>query len=90
MTTFNSKETYLAYRSTWKAKYKSLSQTIRELKQETRERQRKNENAGYQQYYLITQKKTARAMLTELEEAKAEAQRQYLAAKAQKVELITA
>jgi hypothetical protein len=32
MKTFNSKETYLAYRSEWKAKYKQLSQDIRDLK----------------------------------------------------------
>lgn len=32
MNTFNNKETYLAYRSEWKAKYKELSQNIRDLK----------------------------------------------------------
>ncbi len=29
---FNSKETYLAYRSAWKAEYQQLSQDIRDLK----------------------------------------------------------
>ena len=77
MTTFkfNSKETYLAYRSEWKANYKSLSQTIRDNKH------------TWTHYRL---KKQATAMLEELKEAKMEAQRQYLAAKAQKEQLAIA
>jgi hypothetical protein len=39
--TFNSKETYLAYRSAWKAEYKNLSAEIRTLRQADRYRQRK-------------------------------------------------
>jgi hypothetical protein len=39
--TFNSKETYLAYRSAWKAEYKNLSAEIRTLRQAERYRQRK-------------------------------------------------
>jgi hypothetical protein len=38
---FNSKETYLAYRSAWKAEYKSLSAEIRLLRQALQYHQRK-------------------------------------------------
>jgi hypothetical protein len=37
---FNTKETYLAYRSEWKAKYKNLSNEIRILRAGERSRQR--------------------------------------------------
>src|SRR5262245_17514667 len=40
-TTFNSKETYLVYRSAWKAEYKNLSAEIRILRLADRYRQRK-------------------------------------------------
>ena len=39
--TFNSKETYLAYRSAWKAEYKKLSAEIRALRLADRYYQRK-------------------------------------------------
>lgn len=39
--TFNSKETYLAYRSAWKAEYKNLSAEIRTLRLADRFNQRK-------------------------------------------------
>src|SRR5215510_8812980 len=39
--TFNSKETYLAYRSAWKAEYKKLSAEIRTLRLADRFYQRK-------------------------------------------------
>jgi hypothetical protein len=39
--TFNSKETYLAYRSAWKAEYKTLSMEIRTLRLAVRFYQRK-------------------------------------------------
>ena len=39
--TFNSKETYLAYRSAWKAEYKTLSMEIRTLRLADRFYQRK-------------------------------------------------
>lgn len=39
--TFNSKETYLAYRSAWKAEYKNLSLEIRTLRSADRFYQRK-------------------------------------------------
>ena len=40
--TFNSKETYLAYRSAWKAEYKKLSAEIRTLRLADRFYQRKS------------------------------------------------
>jgi hypothetical protein len=39
--TFNSRETYLGYRSAWKAEYKNLSAEIRILRLADRHRQRK-------------------------------------------------
>jgi len=83
-TTFNSKETYLAYRSEWKAEYKQLSHEIRETKKDIRELMRNREYAGGLQSSLIRQRAEATAMIEELKLAKIEAQRQYLAAKAQK------
>ncbi len=88
MTTFNSKETYLAYRSEWKANYKALSQQIRETKIDIKETQRANGYAGSMQYELLKLRKKATAMLEELKLAKQEAQRQYLAA--HKEELVLA
>lgn len=81
MTTFNSKETYLAYRSNWKAQYKNLSNEIRQTRADIREAQRNREYAGGMQYAALKLRKQATAMIEELKEAKAEAQRQYLASK---------
>ncbi len=78
--TFNSKETYLAYRSEWKANYKALSQQIRETKVDIKETQRAKGYAGSMQYELLKLRKKSTAMLEELKLAKQEAQRQYLAA----------
>jgi hypothetical protein len=96
--TFNSKETYLQYRTDWKRRYASLSQTIRDLKY-----CRKYSSFGTDRY--LETKKThettwgffpqslawrhrqqASAMLEELKEAKAEAQRQYVESKAKSLE----
>ena len=87
MTTFNNKETYLAYRSNWKAEYKQLSEDIRDLKLDIKDAQRNNDFTGRPQYSLYKLRKQATAMLAELKEAKQEAQRQYLASKQ---ELVTA
>lgn len=76
--TFTNKEEYLAYRSAWKAEYKELSQTIRELKANIRETQKNREYAGRMQYALIKERKAARTMLDDLKLSKMEAQRQYL------------
>lgn len=81
MTKFNSKETYLAYRSSWKAQYNQLSQQIRELRLDIRDAQRNHEYAGAMQYQKLKLRAQAAAMLEELAAAKVEAQRQYLAAK---------
>ena len=80
-TSFNSKETYLAYRSEWKANYKTLSQEIHELRNEIKETQRAKGYAGSMQYTLIKLRAKATAMIEERKASKVEAQRQYLVAK---------
>ena len=99
--TFNSKETYLAYRSAWKAEYKNLSLEIRTLRLADRFYQRKTFGhvalthgeerciadtlrlcgPGSLSFNRLNRSKRATEMLTELKEAKVEAQRQYLARK---------
>lgn len=99
--TFNSKETYLAYRSAWKAEYKNLSAEIRTLRLADRFCNRKifghraltdaEERClaegvklcgpGSMAFNRLNRSKRATEMLTELKEAKLEAQRQYLARK---------
>lgn len=99
MTKFNSKETYLAYRSEWKANYKQLSQQIRDFKfarwYQTLGEKRQTPEGDARLLKISNQYKTncfyvhglkikATSMLAELKLAKEEAQRQYLAAKAEK------
>ena len=74
---FTNKETYLAYRSEWKAEYKKLSQKIREFKDDVRGRNITWEEA----LKLYKLKRKATDMLEELKEAKVESQRQCLASK---------
>jgi len=104
--TFNTKEEYLAYRSEWKAQYKELSQQIRDYKfcrwftsvrnpdritPELEARFKKLvAKHGNKFYYVAPLQKKATAMLEELKEAKQEAQRQYLAAKAKQTEAVLA
>ena len=81
--TFTSKETYLAYRSDWKAKYNELTQEIRMLKATMRE-------SGHQITWteaskLQKLKATATAMIEERKDSKVEAQRQYWLSKGQPV-----
>jgi hypothetical protein len=76
--TFTNKEEYLAYRSNWKAEYKELSNTIRQIKSDIRMTQKNREYAGRMQYTLIKERKAAASMLEDLKLSKAEAQRQYL------------
>jgi len=133
MITFNSKETYLAYRSAWKAEYKQLSIEIRTLRLAERFYQRKLAlsarqeatapqeapcageakqkpvltgdlsglvvlSEGEERWLAAAQKlcvpalfggnrlqrsKLATEMLADLKEAKLEAQRQFLARKAE-------
>ena len=85
--TFNSKETYLAYRSNWRANYKALSQQIRETKADIKETQRAKGYAGGMQYSLLKMRARATEMIEELKGAKQEAQRQYLAAHAEELVL---
>jgi hypothetical protein len=73
--TFTNKETYLAYRSNWKAEYKTLSQEIRALKAQMRESGHQITWTEFSQ--LMKLKAKAQAMLEERIESKAEAQRQY-------------
>lgn len=79
-TSFNSKETYLAYRSEWKAEYTQLSKEIRALKAEIRQPDRKI--SWEEARDLRKLKDTATAMIEERKASKVEAQRQYLESKA--------
>jgi hypothetical protein len=84
---FNSKATYLTWRSQWKADYKALSQTIREHKAD-----RKYDSSASPESNLMRQsgaqcrlyvcRRKAAASLEALKLAKQEAQRQYQAAHA--------
>lgn len=65
--TFTNKETYLAYRSEWKAQYKKLSADIRAVKHTWK-------------HHSLRRKATA--MLEELKLARVEAQRLYQAERA--------
>lgn len=85
---FNNKETYLAYRSNWKANYKSLSQQIRELNRDIKETQQEKGYAGNMQYLKLKLRAQATAALEELKAAKQEAQRQYQAAKEKRDEVV--
>lgn len=96
--TFNSKETYLQYRSAWKQSYAALSQTIRDLKwcrklssegtdRYTATKLQHGTSWGFWPQSLAWRKRQeATARLAELKEAKQEAQRQYLANKAELAE----
>lgn len=80
MTKFNNKETYLAYRSEWKAAYTQLSKEIRALKAEIRQ---PNCNVTWVDARRLKEyKDTATAMIEERKASKVESQRQYLEAKA--------
>lgn len=85
--TFNSKETYLAYRSNWKANYKALSQQIRELNNDIKVTQREKGYAGAMQYQKLKLRAQATAMIEERKASRVEAQRQYLAAHAEELVL---
>jgi len=67
--TFNSKETYLAWRTQWRKEYADLSQTIRQCRID-------HDRSGREFY-----RTRAREMMEVRKESKVEAQRQYLAAK---------
>ncbi len=67
--TFNSRETYIAYRADWRARYKAKSQEIRANKAAQRASKSNDEVAGLQSelHYLRIQ---ANQMMVELQEAK--------------------
>ena len=77
---FTTKETYLVYRSEWKAEYNQLSEDIRQLKNDIKDAQHNKEYAGSMQYALIKNKLEATCMLGELKTSKEESQNQYLTA----------
>lgn len=68
--TFTNKETYLAWRTEWRAQYAELTQTIRQC--------RIDHDRSGREFYRVQ----ARKMMEVRSESKVEAQRQYLAAKA--------
>lgn len=79
-TKFTNKKEYLAYRSNWKAEYKQLSKNIRMIKAEMRE---SGHQITWSEFSQLKKLKTnATEMLETLKQAKAEAQTQYLASKA--------
>jgi hypothetical protein len=104
--TFTTKEEYIAYRANWKAEYSKLSQQIRDRKfcrwygslqlpERKSEAMQKRYDAlvkkeGFSCAYVTPLKNKATEMLEELKAAKVEAQRQYLATKAGKAELVAA
>lgn len=82
--TFNSKETYLEFRSAWKQAYKEHSAKIRNTKAEIKTLQKagKIEAAGLLQSQLHGLRREARRLLRMREASKVEAQKQYKADKA--------
>lgn len=75
---FNSRETYLAFRSEWKKEYNALSNEIRALKAKYLEETRVDTGC-HSQYALFRKRKEATNMLFLLAEAKPEAARQWAA-----------
>ena len=94
MTKFNftDRASYLAYRANWKQQYLSTTEEIRQLKKKRSEANRafSKSNGSYNKEWsalastlqeLSSSRKDAADLLIELSEAKAEAGRQYNAAK---------
>lgn len=67
---FNSRETYIAYRADWKARYKAISNAIRTNKQAQRN-STSNDEVGILQSRLHYMRVDATQMMAELAEAKA-------------------
>ena len=82
---FNSRETYIQYRKEWVNRYAQLSAKQRadriELKTIFRTPDFRRTSAMYKQYDILSNTRTANELLAELGDAKAEANRQYLAKK---------
>lgn len=80
--TFTTRETYLLARGQWKHDYAALTKDIRDTKFQIKKAMREGAYPGNLQYYTrMKQKRTANDMLEALENAKVEAQRQYVASK---------
>lgn len=78
MNTFNSRETYIAWRTNWKKRYAELSKEIRALKNSIKNQHRSGGCASYETW--ADKSRTyieACAMLESLKAAKIEANRQY-------------
>ena len=75
---FNSRETYLAFRTAWKKEYNELTLEIRKLKV-TWTAEIKSGRGGSTIYAIIRKRKEATAMMLLLEEAKQESARQWAA-----------
>jgi hypothetical protein len=65
---FDSRETYIAYRTEWRATYQELSQEIRALKNIVKDEQRSGK--GTQQHILQRKRNKAAEMMAELDAAK--------------------
>lgn len=79
--TFNTRETYKAWRQEWKITYFQLSASIRSAKIALKEAHRNNAPAYMLHGNLRKLKAQANEMLETLQLAKQEAQKQYLASK---------
>ena len=79
--TFNSRETYIAYRAEWKAAYATISQNQRDLKRTISTGMRDGKHMYSSQWDLIRGTTDANSKLEELQSAKVEANKQYLIGK---------
>ena len=77
---FNSRETYLAFRTAWKKEYKELTLEIRKLKS-TWVEEIKSGRGGSTIYAIIRKRKEATNMMQLLADAKLESARQWTAAR---------
>jgi len=66
--TFSDRETWLAYRADWKARYKAQSEKIRALKRKMASM--KGQDTSSEQSSLYVLRRTANDMMVELMEAK--------------------
>ncbi len=84
--TFNDRASYIAYRADWKARYKALSEEIRETRAAIKQAYADNneDRASTLQQSKAFLRTQARHMMMEIEAAKIEAQRQYVAERAEK------
>ena len=84
---FTNREEYLAERAAWKANYKALSADQREAKMALKKafREHAYSTANRIMSNIASNKALARDLIEMLAKAKVEAQRQYLAGKAEKL-----